>query len=946
MTDNYRDYIVVKGARENNLKNVSVEIPKNSLVVFSGVSGSGKSTLAFDTIFAEGQRRYVESLSSYARMFLGDFSKPDVDSIDGLSPAISIDQKTTSHNPRSTVGTVTEIYDYLRLLYSRIGVPYCPEHHIPIQASSLQQIYNAVRSNPDGSKLTIYAPVVQNEKGAHLATLQKFFNQGYTRIRIDDKPLTRYEEVPQLDKNYKHTIAFAIDRLLLNEDNKDRLFESLRTALDFAKGYVTIDVDGKETLYSEHQSCPICGFSVPPLEPRLFSFNNPLGCCPDCHGLGVRIEADPDLMIADPTKSIEDGALACLPKNNHETIEWNDFYAVLEKYKISTKTPFNKLSQRQKEVVIYGPREPVKYVYESTSGSKIVKTVTEGLKGRIDRLYMTTKSEFMKQYYEGFMREVECPTCHGARLNDMVLSVRVGGLNIHELCSLSLSKIYDFFQNLSLTEMQHKIADLVINEIKNRLKFLIDVGLDYLTLSREASTLSGGESQRIRLATQIGSRLTGVLYVLDEPSIGLHQRDNDRLINTLKEMRDLGNSLIVVEHDEDTILAADYVVDIGPGAGDRGGNIVFTGTPKELVADKDSLTGDYLSGRKSISIPSKRRDFTKSLLIKKAHCHNLKDVDVKIPLGVFVCVTGVSGSGKSSLIDEVLYKTIRGNLGFKSDKPECEGITNLNEVTKVINVSQEPIGRTPRSNPATYIKVFDDIREVFANAKDAKIKGMDKSMFSFNVRGGRCEACQGAGVKRITMNFLPDVYVECDVCHGKRYTDDVLSVYFKEKNIADVLDMRAEEALTFFSSFPNIKKKLQTLVDVGLGYIKLGQSSTTLSGGEAQRVKLAYELERPSDGKTLYILDEPTTGLHPYDIEKLIHVLNRLVDNGNSVVVIEHNLDVIKSADYLIDLGPEGGDKGGNIVFEGTPDDIVNCKDSFTGIYLKREMEKEKYRKS
>ncbi len=946
MTDNYRDYIVVKGARENNLKNVSVEIPKNSLVVFSGVSGSGKSTLAFDTIFAEGQRRYVESLSSYARMFLGDFSKPDVDSIDGLSPAISIDQKTTSHNPRSTVGTVTEIYDYLRLLYSRIGVPYCPEHHVPIQASSLQQIYNAVRSNPDGSKLTIYAPVVQNEKGTHLATLQKFFNQGYTRIRIDDKPLTRYEEVPQLDKNYKHTIAFAIDRLLLNEDNKDRLFESLRTALDFAKGYVTIDVDGKETLYSEHQSCPICGFSVPPLEPRLFSFNNPLGCCPDCHGLGVRIEANPDLMITDPTKSIEDGALGCLPKNNHDTIEWNDFYAVLDKYKISTKTPFNKLSQRQKEVVIYGPKEPVKYVYESTSGSKIVKTVTEGLKGRIDRLYMTTKSEFMKQYYESFMSEVECPTCHGARLNDMVLSVRIGGLNIHELCSLSLSKIYQFFLNLTLSETQHKIADLVINEIKNRLKFLIDVGLDYLTLSREASTLSGGESQRIRLATQIGSRLTGVLYVLDEPSIGLHQRDNDRLISTLKEMRDLGNSLIVVEHDEDTILAADYVVDIGPGAGDRGGNIVFAGTPKELVADKNSLTGDYLSGRRSISVPSKRRDFTKSLFIKKAHCHNLKDVDVKIPLGVFVCVTGVSGSGKSSLVDEVLYKTIRGNLGFKSDKPECEGITNLNEVTKVINVSQEPIGRTPRSNPATYIKVFDDIREVFANAKDAKIKGMDKSMFSFNVRGGRCEACQGAGVKRITMNFLPDVYVECDVCHGKRYTDDVLSVYFKEKNIADVLEMRAEEALTFFSSFPNIKKKLQTLVDVGLGYIKLGQSSTTLSGGEAQRVKLAYELERPSDGKTLYILDEPTTGLHPYDIEKLIHVLNRLVDNGNSVVVIEHNLDVIKSADYLIDLGPEGGDRGGNVIFEGTPDDIVNCKDSFTGIYLKREMDKEKYRKS
>ena len=944
MEVNYKDYIVVKGARENNLKNVSIEIPKNALVVFTGVSGSGKSTLAFDTIFAEGQRRYVESLSSYARMFLGDFSKPDVDSIDGLSPAISIDQKTTSHNPRSTVGTVTEIYDYLRLLYARIGVAYCPHHHIPIQASSVQQIYNSVMSNAIGSKITVYAPVVQNEKGTHYDTLQKFINSGFTRARIDGNPLARYEEPPMLEKNNKHTISFAIDRLILNEDNKDRLFESLRTALDFAKGYVSVDVNGKETLYSEHQSCPECGFSVPPLEPRLFSFNNPLGCCPDCHGLGVRIEADPELMIADPDKSIDDGAIACLPKKNHETLEWNDFYAVLDKYKISTSTPFKKLSQKQKEVIIYGPKEPVKYIYETNSGSKIAKTVTEGLKARIDRLYMTTKSEWMKEYYGSFMSEVECPTCHGARLNEMVLSVKVGGLNINELCSMSLEKIYQFFINLELTDMQHKIADLVINEIKNRLKFLIDVGLDYLTLSRQASTLSGGESQRIRLATQIGSRLTGVLYVLDEPSIGLHQRDNDKLINTLKEMRDLGNSLIVVEHDEDTILAADYVVDIGPGAGDHGGEIMFAGTPSELMEDKKSLTGEYLSGRRMISVPSKRRKPNKFITVKNAYCHNLKHIDVKFPLGVFTCVTGVSGSGKSSLVDEVLFKTIKGNLGFKSEKTDCDGILNSKLITKVINVSQEPIGRTPRSNPATYIKVFDDIREVFANTKDAKVKGMNKSMFSFNVYGGRCEACQGAGVKRISMNFLPDVYVECDVCHGKRYTDDVLNVLYKEKNISDVLDMRAEEALEFFAPYPNIKKKLQTLVDVGLGYMKLGQSSTTLSGGEAQRVKLAYELERASDGSTLYILDEPTTGLHPYDIEKLIRVLNRLVDAGNTVLVIEHNLDVIKSSDYIIDLGPEGGEKGGNLVFEGTPEEIVDCENSYTGIYLARELLKGKYR--
>lgn len=943
MTSDYKDYIVVKGARENNLKNVNVTIPKNALVVFSGVSGSGKSTLAFDTIFAEGQRRYVESLSSYARRFLGDFSKPDVDSIDGLSPAISIDQKTTSHNPRSTVGTVTEIYDYLRLLYARIGVAYCPEHHVPIKASSLQQIFNAIWKNPVGSKLTIYAPVVQNEKGTHRQTREKFFSAGFNRAKIDNSPLSRYETLPVLDKNLKHTISFAIDRLLINPENKDRLFNSLRTALDFANGYVVAEINGKETLYSEHQSCPICGFSVPRLEPRLFSFNNPLGCCPDCNGLGVKIEADPSLRIADPTKSIDDGAIACLPKNNHDTIEWNDFYAVLEKYHISTSTPFNRLSQRQKDIVIYGPTEPVKYIYKTSSGSKIVKNVTEGLKARIDRLYRTTKSEWRKQYYASFRSEHVCPTCHGARLNEKVLSVRVGGLNIHELCSRSLDKIYNFFLNLKLSEREHNIADLVITEIKNRLKFLIDVGLDYLTLSREASTLSGGESQRIRLATQIGSKLTGVLYVLDEPSIGLHQRDNDKLINTRKERRDLGNSLIVVEHDEDTILAADYVVDRGKGAGDHGGEVIYSGTPKGLREDKDSLTGDFLSGRKRIAIPSKRRSYHKRLEIKNAYCHNLKHIDVSLLIGCLTVVTGVSGSGKSSLIDEVLYKTARSQLGYQCDKGECDCIENLQSISKVINVSQEPIGRTPRSNPATYIKVFDDIRDLYAQTQDARIKGMGKSMFSFNRKGGRCESCQGAGVKRISRNFLPDVYVTCDVCHGKRYTDDVLEIRYKGKNISDVLDRRAEEAVDFFSAYANIRRKLKTLCDVGLGYRKLGQSSTTLSGGEAQRVKLAYELEKSSDGSTLYILDEPTTGLHPYDIEKLITVLNRLVDAGNTVVVIEHNLDVIKCADYLVDLGPEGGDRGGNLVFEGTPDEIVNCEGSYTGFYLKKELQKEKY---
>lgn len=940
-----RDYIIVKGARENNLKNVDVSIPKNKLVVFSGVSGSGKSTLAFDTIFAEGQRRYVESLSSYARMFLGNFNKPDVESIEGLSPAISIDQKTTSHNPRSTVGTVTEIYDYLRLLYARIGVAYCPEHHIPIKATSLQQIANAVLAHPEGSKITVYSPIVQNEKGTHLQTMQKFFSAGFSRAKIDGEPLKRYEQIPVLEKNIKHTISFAIDRLVLQEANKDRLFDSLRTALDFAKGYVIVDIDGKETLYSEHQSCPICGFSVPKLEPRLFSFNNPLGCCPSCNGLGVHIETDPDLLVEDPELTIEEGAIRFLSKKNRDTIEWNDIRKVMEVYSIPADVPFKKLTKQQKDILIYGPPRPVCYVYEAETGSKLNRTITEGLKDRIDRLYFQTTSSMMKEWYGSFMTEKECKVCHGARLNDQVLSVRVGGLNIFELCSLSLSEIDKFFTNLKLEETQQKIAALVITEIRNRVKFLNDVGLNYLTLAREASTLSGGESQRIRLATQIGSKLTGVLYVLDEPSIGLHQRDNDKLIDTLKEMRDLGNSVVVVEHDEDTILAADHVVDIGKGAGDHGGKIVFSGTPQELMSCSDSLTSDYLSGRALIPTPPKRRKYTKMLKIKKATCHNLKGVDVSIPLGVFTCVTGVSGSGKSSLIDEVLYKTVQSHLGYKvTDPGECERIDNIEEIYKVINVSQEPIGRTPRSNPATYIKVFDEIREVFAMTQDAQIKGMTKSMFSFNIKGGRCEACQGDGVKKIAMNFLPDVYVECEVCHGKRYTDDVLEVKYKGKSIADVLDMRAEDALEFFYNHPKIRKKLQTLVDVGLGYVKLGQPSPTLSGGEAQRVKLSCELQRASDGHTLYILDEPTTGLHPYDIANLVKILNRLADSGSTIVVIEHNLDVIKCADYIIDLGPEGGDKGGDVVFEGSPEDIVKCEASYTGQYLKKELQKAKYR--
>lgn len=932
-----KDYIVVKGARENNLKNIDVKIPKDKLVVFTGVSGSGKSTLAFDTIFNEGQRRYVESLSSYARQFLGSFEKPDVDSIDGLSPAIAIDQKTTSHNPRSTVGTVTEIYDYLRLLYARIGVPYCPTHHTPIKPYSVEQIAHNILSLPLETKITIVAPVVRNEKGTHLDTIQKFFQGGFSRMRIDGGAIEKYVAAPLLDKNKKHTIEFVIDRLSLREDSESRLLDSLRVALNMANGFVKVLYNDEEKLYSEHQSCPECGFSVPQLEPRLFSFNNPLGCCPNCRGLGVTIVASLDLLVPDDTLTIDEGAIKYYEKKDDNTIDMHDLNAVLEAYKIPTNVPFKDLTESQKDIIFYGPLEPVNYVYKSQSGSLIKKVVNEGIKTKIERLYANTTSSFMKEYYFSFMREHTCTVCNGDRLNKEVLSIRVGGLNIAEVCNLSLKKLREFLNNLKLTPTEEAISSMVLNEIKNRVGFLIDVGLEYLTLGRTASTLSGGENQRIRLATQIGSKLTGVLYVLDEPSIGLHQRDNDKLIATLKEMRDLGNSLIVVEHDEDTMRAADFIVDIGPGAGEHGGKVMCAGTPQEVMNCPDSITGQYLSGAKKISVPDIRRSGYKKLTIKGARCHNLKNINVDIPLGVFTCVTGVSGSGKSSLVTEILYKKIRQNLGLGKELPgDCDDILGMENIDKIINVSQEPIGRTPRSNPATYIKVFDDIRALFATAPEARALGFNKSMFSFNVKGGRCEACQGDGLKRISMAFLPDVYVECEVCHGKRFGPEVLSVTYKGKNIYDVLEMRAEEAYEFFKNIPTIARKLKTLVDVGLGYIKIGQNSTTLSGGEAQRVKLAYELQKCDTGGTLYILDEPTTGLHTDDVNKLLGVINKIVERGNTVVVIEHNLDVIKCADYIIDLGPEGGEGGGTIVATGTPEEISKVDKSYTGYYLKR----------
>lgn len=931
------DRIVVTGARENNLKNVDVSIPKGELVVFTGVSGSGKSTLAFDTIFAEGQRRYIQSLSSYARMFLGNFKKPDCDSIDGLQPAISIDQKTTSHNPRSTVGTVTEIYDYLRLLWARVGVAYCPVHNIPIEPFSVQQLADIVLSHPLETKVTFLAPVVKNEKGGHAETMQKFISAGFTRARIDKSPMQKYFVAPVLDKNTRHSIDFQIDRFTLRENSKDRVYDSLRVALDYGNGYVIISFnDGEEKLYSTHQSCPICGFAVPPLEPRLFSFNNPLGACTDCKGMGVKISPDPDLLVPDRSLTIEGGALKPYGRNR-DSQDWMRLTLLCRTENIRMDVPFSKLTDRERKVILYGPDEPVNTKLKTGRGSILNITIDEGLIGRIDRLYNQTSSSWMKEWYGSFMGETVCPTCHGSRLNDMVLAVKVGGKSIYEACSMQLSDLRSFISNLQLSPARAKVAELVIKEITDRLGFLVDVGLDYLTLSRTASTLSGGESQRIRLATQIGSKLTGVLYVLDEPSIGLHQRDNGKLINTLKEMRDLGNSLIVVEHDEDTMRAADYLVDIGPGAGEHGGRVVAQGSVEDLENCPESITGAFLAGREKIPVPELRRHSKRFIVVHDATCHNLKNITAKFPLGEFICVTGVSGSGKSSLVTECLYKKALIHLGSQRVQAgACGQVDGLKYISQVINVSQDPIGRTPRSNPATYLGIFDDIRELFSQTPAAKAKGITKSMFSFNVSGGRCENCQGAGVRKISMDFLPDVFVTCEICHGKRYSADVLAVQYHGKSISDVLDMRIEEAQEFFSRIPSIDRKISALVDVGLGYMQLGQPSTDMSGGEAQRIKLANELQRKSDGKALYILDEPTTGLSAYDVRNLIQVLERIVDAGNTVIVIEHNLDLIKCADYIVDLGPEGGDRGGELIAEGTPEEVADNPNSFTGQYLKQ----------
>ncbi len=941
-------FIVVKGARENNLKNINLEIPKDSLTVFTGLSGSGKTTLAFDTIYAEGQRRYVESLSPYARQFLGGVDKPDVDSIEGLSPAISIDQKTTSHNPRSTVGTVTEIYDFLRLLFARVGVPYCPRHHRPIVSFSKSAITDIAMGYENGTKLQILAPIVKHEKGTHKDTLTKLVSQGFVRVRVDGQILL-LEEVGDLDKNKRHDIDIVIDRIIVKPESRSRCFEDIELALDWGHGEVILLSESGERLVSSNHTCPECGFSVPKLEPRLFSFNAILGACPTCKGLGINKTVSVDLLVPDPNKTMLQGAIRYYKSMiNATNIEWQDMTFLCKTYKIPLDKPWKDLSEEQKDIILNGSKEEINRTYKTINGNQMRKTgYVEGIKNKIERLYATTTSSWMRDYYESFMRDDECPTCHGSRLNEQALAVLVNGKNIFEVTELSIKNLLKYIDEVdaSLSENDRKIAALVLKEIKNRAKFLSDVGLDYLTLSRMAMTLSGGEAQRIRLATQIGSKLTGVLYVLDEPSIGLHQRDNDKLITTLKEMRDLGNTLIVVEHDEDTMRAADYIVDIGPGAGVHGGSIVATGSVQDIINCKESVTGKYLSGEKKIEIPSERRKGNgKKLVIKGAECHNLKNIDVEIPLGELVVVTGVSGSGKSSLINETLAKAIERKINDDPDiiPGKYKSIEGLSYIDKLVQITQEPIGRTPRSNPATYTKVFDDIRALFAETEEARAKGFDKSRFSFNVPGGRCEKCGGAGVMIVPMNFLPDVYVKCDECEGHRYNEETLACSYKGKNIYDVLDMRIEDALKFFENRPKIYHSIKTLNDVGLGYIKLGQPATTLSGGEAQRVKLANELQRRPTGKTVYILDEPTTGLHSDDVNRLIKVIQSLVDHGDTVIVIEHNLDVIKVADYIIDLGPEGGDYGGELVASGTPEEVSKNEKSYTGQYLKPLLGKEK----
>ncbi len=940
-------YIKVRGARAHNLKGIDIDIPKHKLVVVTGLSGSGKSSLAFDTIYAEGQRRYVESLSAYARQFLGQMNKPEVDLIEGLSPAISIDQKTTSQNPRSTVATITEIYDYLRLLYARIGRPYCPEHGIEIRSQTVQQMVDRVLSLPERSRIQILAPIVSGRKGEHVQVFERLQKEGFVRVRVDGEMYEVTDEI-QLNKNQTHSIEVVVDRLIVKEGIEGRLTDSIETALPLGKGRVIIDVIGEEEIMmSENHACPECGFSLEELEPRLFSFNSPYGACEACDGLGTKLEVDVDAVIPDWDKSLKE----------HAIIAWkpvrSQYYpqllqAVCEHYGIDMDCPVRELPKEQLDKILYGSgEERITFTYTSDFGKKKTSEIQfEGVLNNIARRYHQSSSDFVRSTLEEYMAESACPTCKGHRLNKQALSVKVAGKHISEVTDLSIDEALDFLASLDLSEKERQIAKLILKEIEDRLTFLRNVGLNYLTLSRSSGTLSGGEAQRIRLATQIGSALTGVLYVLDEPSIGLHQRDNNRLIKTLQEMRDLDNTLIVVEHDEDTMLAADWIIDIGPGAGEHGGEVVASGTPKQIMRRKTSLTGNYLSGRKFIPLPDERRQPDGRFIeVIEAEENNLKSIDVRFPIGVFTVVTGVSGSGKSTLVNDILYKSLAKHLYSSKARPgKHKKIKGLEHIDKVIDINQAPIGRTPRSNPATYTGVFDDIREVFSQTNEAKMRGYKKGRFSFNVKGGRCEACRGDGIIKIEMHFLPDVYVPCEVCKGKRYNRETLEITFKGKTIADVLDMRVEEALDFFANIPRIKRKLQTLVDVGLGYIKLGQPATTLSGGEAQRVKLASELHKRSTGKTFYILDEPTTGLHTDDIQRLLLVLQRLVDNGDTVVIIEHNLDVIKTADYIIDLGPEGGEGGGSVIATGTPEEISEVEQSYTGHFLKRIIERDRKR--
>ncbi len=941
------DNIIIKGAKEHNLKDINLTIPRNKLVVLTGLSGSGKSSLAFDTLYAEGQRRYVESLSSYARQFLGMMEKPDVESIEGLSPAISIDQKTTSKNPRSTVGTVTEIYDYLRLLYARVGVPYCPNCGKKIEKQTIDQIIDSILTLEEGTRIQVLAPVVRGRKGEFIKQLEDYQKSGFVRVRIDGQIYEIGEDEILLDKKKKHNVDLIVDRLVIKEGIRARLTESVETAMKYANNIVVIDIPGKEEkIYSQNYACVDCGISFEELTPRMFSFNNPFGACPECTGIGYLMRIDEDLIIPDKDKTLYDGvkAFGASTMKKGDTMAKMYFESIAKHYGVEIKgVPIKKLPREFLEKILYGTgTEAINFEYTTVAGTRKFTAPFEGVIPTLERRHNETKSNGMRSFYEMYMSEAPCLACNGTRLRKESLAVKLGGLNIFELTNLSIDKIKEYINSVELNKTQQMIAGQIIDELNKRLQFLIDVGLDYLTLARPAGSLSGGEAQRIRLATQIGAGLTGVLYILDEPSIGLHQRDNDKLIATLKKLRDLGNSVIVVEHDEDTMYAADQVIDIGPGAGVHGGNVMAQGTAEEIKLVEGSITGDYLSGRKQIKVPTKRRKSNgKSIEIVGATEHNLKNITVKFPLGQFVCVTGVSGSGKSTLVNDILYKTVARDLNGSNEKPgKCKKVKGLENIDKIVNIDQSPIGRTPRSNPATYTGVFDMIRDLFAETNDAKMRGYDKGRFSFNVPGGRCEACSGDGVLKIEMHFLSDIYVPCEVCHGKRYNSETLQVHYKGKTISDVLDMTVEEALTFFENIPRIKNKIQTLFDVGLGYIKLGQPSTTLSGGEAQRVKLATELSKKATGKTLYILDEPTTGLHIADVHRLVDILQRLVDTGNSIIVIEHNLDLIKTCDHIIDLGPEGGDKGGNVVCIGTPEQIVKNEQSYTGKFLKKYLSK------